>query len=116
MVGIRVVASSLSYSAANDAVSWNRQGTSPYPINEFTVTASGEYFYNYIFGPYFVAAGTQGTPTSGGLRVVVSSAPADLVPEPQEYAIVFGLFALGFVIVLRHFQKKRQAEAAANGF
>ena len=44
---------------------------------------------------------------------MVSSTP--VVPEPEEYALVFGLFALGFVVVRRYFQKKRQQAAAAIG-
>ena len=34
-----------------------------------------------------------------------------VIPEPEEYALVFGLFALGFVVVRRQLQKKRQAAA-----
>ena len=83
-VGIRVAGSALSYSAS-DAVSWSGQGTLPYPIGDFTVTAAAEYFYS-TFGPYFAAAGSQGTPTSGGLRLVVSSTPRALVPEPKDSA------------------------------
>ena len=114
-VGIRVAGSALSYSAS-DAVSWSGQGTLPYPIGDFTVTAVAEYFYS-TFGPYFAAAGTQGTPTSGGLRLVVSSTPRALVPEPKEYALVFGLLALGFVLFRhqrRHYQKKRCQQAATS--
>ena len=29
-----------------------------------------------------------------------------IIPEPEEYALVFALFAMDFVIVRRHFQKK----------
>ncbi len=65
--------------------------------------------YNFRFGSYFATAGTLGTPNSGGLRLVVSSTPRALVPEPKGYALVFGLFALGFVILLRHWQKKLQS-------
>ena len=35
-----------------------------------------------------------------------------IIPEPEEYALVFGLFALGFVLFRRHFQKKRRQAAA----
>ena len=86
----------------------------PYPIGDFSLTAANEYFYG---APGFAAGyvnGGIGTPTSFDLRVVVSSAPASLiVPEPEEYAFVLGLFALAFVIVRRRFHKKRQAQAAA---
>ena len=111
-VGIRVAGSSaLSYSAS-DNVSWSGQGTMSYPIGDFTLTPSGEYFYTYNVGPNFVAAGTLGTPSSGGLRLVVSSTPRTLVPEPEEYALIFGLFALGFVLFRRHFQKKQRQPAS----
>ncbi len=43
--------------------------------------------------------------------IVVHSA---IIPEPEEYALVFGLFALGFVILRRHFQKKRQQASATS--
>ena len=116
-VGIRVSGTnSLSYDGG-DAVSWTGQGTMPYPISDFSVTAANQYYYNFRFGPYFAAAGTLGTPTSGGLRLVVSSTPRALVPEPKEYALVFGLLALGFVIVRhrrRHCQKKRCQQAATS--
>ena len=36
-----------------------------------------------------------------------------IIPEPEEYALVFGLFALGFVILRRHWQKKQRQQASA---
>ena len=47
--------------------------------------------------PYFVARGGQGVPIKFHRRVI---------PEPAEYALVFGLFALAFMIVRRRFQKR----------
>ena len=32
----------------------------------------------------------------------------NIVPEPEEYAIAFGLFAIGFVFTRRYLQKKRE--------
>ena len=113
LVGIRAAASSLSYST-NDVVSWRGQGTLSQSITNFAVNTAGEYYYNYIFGPYFAAAGTLGTPSSSGFRIMVSSTPTALVPEPEEYAFVFGLSALGFVLFRRHFQKKQQTQAATS--
>ena len=44
---------------------------------------------------------------SGGLRWRVHT---NIIPEPEEYALIFGLFALGFVFFHRRMmQKKRQA-------
>ena len=34
-----------------------------------------------------------------------------IITEPEEYALVFSLFALGFVVVRRHWQKKRKQQA-----
>ncbi len=111
-VGIRVSgASPFSYNT-NAPVSWRGRGRGilPYSITNLTTTAAGEYFYSYTQGPYFAAAGTRGTPASGGLRMIVSSTP--VVPEPEEYALVFGLFALAFVIFRRHWQKKKRQPMA----
>ena len=113
-LGFRVAGTtSLSYTNGA-AVSWIGQGTLPYPIADFSLTAANEYFYG---APAFAAGyvnGGIGSPTSFDLRVVVSSAPASLiVPEPEEYALIFTLFALGFVIIRRHFQKKHQASATS---
>ena len=36
-----------------------------------------------------------------------------IIPEPEEYALVFALFALGFVILRRHLQKKQHRQQAA---
>lgn len=44
------------------------------------------------------------------IRIVVHS---QIIPEPEEYALVFGLVALGFVIVRRHWQKRHQASATS---
>ena len=111
-VGIRVSGTTpLSYTNGA-SVSWTGQGTMPYPIGDFSVTAANQYYYNFRFGPYFATAGTLGTPSSGGFRIMVSSMPKALVPEPEEYAFVLGLFALAFVILRRHLQKKqRQTQA-----
>lgn len=34
-----------------------------------------------------------------------------IIPEPEEYALVFGLFALAFVFFHRRFQKKQRQPA-----
>ncbi len=114
-LGIRVAGTtSLSYTNGV-SVSWSGQGTLPYPIGDFSLTAANEYFYG---APAFAAGyvnGGIGTPTSFDLRVVVSSAPASLiVPEPEEYALIFGLFALGFVFSRRYWQKKQRQQATTS--
>ena len=110
LMGIRVGGSALSYST-NDVVSWSGQGTLSQSITNFVVNTAGEYYYNFS-GPYFAAESIVGTPSSSGLRVVVSSAPKALVPEPEEYALVFALFALGFVFFHRRMQRKRRQQAS----
>ena len=46
---------------------------------------------------------------SGGVTLRFHSG---IIPEPEEYALVFALFALGFVIIRRHFQKKQRQQQA----
>ena len=104
IMDIRVSGSNLEYSSG-DAISWNGQGTLPYAIANFTVNNPGEYYYGL---PFFAASGTVGMPSSGGFRVMVSSSPTALVPEPEEYALVFGLFALGFVFFHRRIMQKKR--------
>ena len=111
-VGIRVSgATRLSYTNQSP-VSWTGMGILPYSITNLQTTASGEYFYNYSSGPDFAAAGSTGNPSASGFRMVVSSTP--VIPEPQEYALVFALFALAFVIIHRHRQKKQQRQATTS--
>ena len=37
------------------------------------------------------------------VRLVINS---QIIPEPEEYALVFALFALNFVIIRHHWEKK----------
>ena len=97
-MGIRVSGSNLSYSSGNSSA-WVGAGIINKPIGDFFTGST----YNNSLGPTFAAN------SAGSVRVVVNSA---VIPEPEEYALVFGLFALGFVFFRRHFQqKKRQAQA-----
>lgn len=91
------------------AILCSGQGILPYTIANFTVNNPGEYL---LRGSFFVVSGTVCTPSSNELRVVVSSTLRALVPEPQEYALAFGIFALGFAFLRPDWQKKRQATAA----
>ena len=109
-LGFRVAGTtSLSYTNGV-SVSWSGQGTLPHPVSDFTLTAANEYFYGATPFVDGYVNGSINTPTSWGLRVIVSSAPRALIPEPREYALVFGLFALGFVLFRhrRQMQKKQQ--------
>ena len=95
-LGIRASGSSLSYSSG-DTSAWVGAGLINKPIGDFFAGT-----YNSV-GPPFVSI--------SGMRVTINS---QVIPEPEEYALVFSLFALGFVVLRRHWQKKkRQAQQAA---
>ena len=99
-LGIRVSGSSnFSYSSGASSA-WVGAGLINKPIGDFI---QGE-FHNSGYGgslsPWFAAS------PSGSVRFVVES---QIIPEPEEYALIFALFALAFVILRRHFQKKRRA-------
>ena len=104
------VSSSLSYTSGG-TVSWTGAGTlanvaisvfntrDPY-IRARKVGSAGSF--------YGGSAGIT-TQVADGLRIRVHTT---IIPEPEEYALAFGLFALAFVLLHRHFQKKqRQAQS-----
>ena len=49
---------------------------------------------------------------SGGVSIQLV-VHIQIIPEPEEYDLIFGLFALGFVLCRRHFQKKQRQQAQA---
>ena len=110
-IGPRVAGSSdLNYGTGQPNVNWIGAGTMAKPIGDFHITTPGTYNGNRA-GNGVLRSWTDHT-QNNGLRIRVHGA---VIPEPQEYALVFGLFALGFVIVRRHFQKKqRQQQQAAS--
>ena len=76
-------------------------------------------FWVYFYGaPSFAAGHVNGgvkIPSTFGLRSVVSSTPTSLiVPEPEKYALLFGLFASVFVVVRRITQKSKRQQVAAS--
>ena len=95
-LGIRVSGSALSYSSG-DASAWVGAGLVNKPIGDFFAGT-----YNSQ-GPFFTSL--------SGMRVTINS---QIIPEPEEYALIFGLFALGFVFFRRRFQKKRQQQATTS--
>lgn len=109
-LGIRVSGGSFRYEATS-ASAWSGAGILAKPFSDFyTGAADGTFTFSNVgtgatSGPRFAAA-------SDG-SVVVRFHRGTVIPEPAEYALVFGLFALGFVVVRRHFQKKRQQAATA---
>ncbi len=68
------------------------------PIGDFFIKNAGNFDG---LNPNFASSGVT-------LRI-----HSGIIPEPEEYALVFGLFALGFVFFHR-WQKKRQAQAATS--
>ena len=111
-IGLRMPGTnSLSYNM-HVASSWRGQGTLPYPIGDFTIPTGTNLFYNGFDGPRWADDATVGAPSDSSFRVFVFNRPGSFVPEPEEYALVFALFALGFVILRRRFQQKKQR---ANG-
>ena len=98
-MGPRVSGTALPFSSGASSA-WRGAGIINKPIGDFFAGT----FNNWVAGlsqndPHFAAA------VDGSVRVVVSS---QVIPEPQEYALVFGLFALGFVILRRRFLQKTQ--------
>ena len=107
-IGPRVSGSELDYGSSSVAVNWIGAGImTNKPIAHFHLTTPGSYNGNRAGNA--VLGGWTG-PQANNLRIRVYGA---VIPEPEEYALVFGLFARGFVIFRRHFQKKRKAAATA---
>ena len=98
-IGIRV-SSSFNYgSYSGQASSWTGSGLLiNKPIGDFFIKNVGNW------------AGLNPNFAGSGVTLRIHSA---IIPEPEEYALVFGLFALGFVFFHRHRQKKQRRQAAA---
>ena len=92
-MGIRVSGSALSYSVG-DSSAWVGSGIINKPIGDFF---AGTYRGGSLFS------------SLNDIQVRVNSA---IIPEPEEYALVFGLFALGFVFFHRRIMQKKQRQAA----
>ena len=100
-IGIRVNSNFNYGSYSGQASSWTGSGLLiNKPVGDFVTGNVNNWF---ALTPNFSGYGTSVT-----LRF-----HSTIIPEPEEYALVFGLFALGFVIFHRHRQKKRQQAAAS---
>ena len=108
--GPRASSSALSYNQ-NDAISWTGAGV-------LTNVAIGVFNTR---DPYIRARRPDSGGTFYGMLAQFTSQPSNglrwrvhtqIIPEPEEYALVFGLFALAFVLIRRHRQKKRRQTAA----
>ena len=94
-VGPRVSGgSNLTYGTNRPAVNWVGAGLIDKSISDFL--SRDPYIRNKANALGYFGASALGN----GLRIRVHSST---VPEPEEYALVFGLFALGFVIFRRRF-------------
>ncbi len=92
-LGVRVGGgSNLTYGTNRPTVNWVGAGLINKPIGDFR--SRDPYIRNKANIIGYFGDNTLG----GGLRIRVHSAT---VPEPEEYALVFGLFALAFVIFRR---------------
>ena len=96
-MGIRVSGSNLSYST-NQSSRWLGSALLNKPISDFVAGS----FFNDADGPRFAAS----NPSS-----VLITLNSGFIPEPEEYALVFSLFALGFVFF--HARQKKRQQAAA---
>ncbi len=95
-IGIRV-SSTFNYgSLTGQASSWTGSGVLNKPIGDFFIKNVGIY------------AGLRANFAGSGVTLRIHSA---IIPEPEEYALVFALFALGFVFFHRHRQKKRRQQS-----
>ena len=100
-MGIRNTPPNLVYTT-NDVSRWIGSGILDKPIGDFQLTYSptASYLQYENMGnnaPYFSANNT--------LRVRIHRR---VIPEPKEYALVLGLFALAFVFFRRQFKRNRQ--------
>ena len=95
--GPGILASPFHFYTAGNAVSWSGAGI----LTNFNMSQFNPGTYRSSSHPNFF---------SHALRLTIRN---EAIPEPQEYAFVFGLFALGFVLVRRHCQPKKQRPAQA---
>ncbi len=110
-IGPRVAGTSdLNYGTGPKGVNWIGAATMAKPIGHFHITTPGSYNGNRP-GNGVLRSWTSHLQNQG-LRIRVHGA---VIPEPEEYALVFGLFALGFVFFHRRkMQHKRRQQAATS--
>lgn len=87
------VAGTQMYFVQGRTTAWSGSGLVAKPISDFF---AGE--FNNVGLPYFADG------SIGSVRVHIHR----LIPEPEEYALAFGLFALGFAFFHRRQQKKKR--------
>ena len=104
-IGTRVSGSDLSYSSGNSSA-WVGAGILNKPIGDFHAGTLNNRGSGNSGKPWFAAA------SNGSVRIIVNT---QIIPEPEEYALIFGLFALAFVFFHRHRQRKRQQALDGKG-
>ncbi len=110
-IGVRVSGSSdLNYGSTSRVVTWIGAGVMNKPIGHFHITTPGSFNGNRPPGSGSILGSWTG-PGSNNLRIRVHGA---VIPEPEEYALIFGLFALGFAFFHRHRQKKQRQAATTS--
>ena len=87
--------------------SWTGAGVMNKPISHFNLTTAGSYNGNRAAGSESILGGFPGGGQANELRIRVHGA---VIPEPEEYALIFALFALGFVFFHRRMQKKKRCQ------
>ena len=99
-IGIRGTAGggNLAYTNGQETL-WYGSGILNKPIGDFFLSngINERTVFSSTVAPYFVINENN----TIGLRF-----HRHIIPEPAEYALVFGIFALVFVIFHRHFQRK----------
>ena len=96
-IGIRGSGGGNLVYATNDTFRWFGSGIMDKPISDFNTTSYGGNFgssQDISNRPFFVEVGSQ-----------IRLSHNRVIPETEEYALVFGLFALAFVIIHRRLQK-----------
>ena len=91
-IGIRHTGGSNLWYTNSQSFRWFGTGVLDKPISDFETSVA---FRSQGVQPYFISTGDVGIWLYH-----------NVIPEPAEYALVFGLFALAFVIFRRRFQKK----------
>ena len=84
--------------SSTEGMNWRGAGLLAKPIGDFNAGT-----FNSLSPP--TQTGTFFSRPANTFQFRVHGA---VIPEPEEYALVFGLFALGFVIARRHLQKKQR--------
>ena len=111
-LGIRVSGSNNFAYASGDASSWSGAGLVAKPLSDFySGSTDGTFTFDNFSGTLGANSGPFFAANSAG-SVVLRLHRGTVIPEPQEYALVFGLFALGFVFMRRYWRGRGRRSVA----